>query len=191
MTTDSLQLFPQRAGPEIRCHRRGGGRAREAIERGTSREGTMVNEPPPRRVDRREVPGHGWPLIDLIQEGIIRAHPRRRGKLELAPRISSSRVRDVVIRRRCRRRGEHARTIRIPVHIVEREQKIERAEREVHPAARGARRMRRSPRRPEAEPKQRQGGARGGTHRGKPRKASGDDSAHRLRRSRTRTARSR
>src|SRR4051812_24600662 len=135
MTTDSLQLFLNEAGryplltavEEVELSKR--------IERGDrAAKDLMINSNLRLVVSiAKKYQGHGLSLLDLIQEGIIgliRAVEKfdwRRG--DKFSTYATWWIRQAV------QRGvaNKARTIRIPVHIVEREQKIARAERDLTP----------------------------------------------------------
>ena len=72
--------------------------------------------------------GLGVPFLDLIQERNTRPQPRR--EVRLAPRLQVLDLRPGGSGSPCRRAvANHARTIRVPVHVVERQQKLSRAAR--------------------------------------------------------------
>jgi RNA polymerase primary sigma factor len=132
-TTDSLQLFLNEAGryplltaaQEVELAKR--------IEDGDkSAKDLLVNSNLRLVVSiAKRYQGHGLTLLDLIQEGII-GLIRAAEKFDWRKGFKFSTYATWWIRQAVQRGvANKSRTIRIPVHIVEREQKIARAEREL------------------------------------------------------------
>ena len=132
-TTDALQLFLNEAGryklltapEEIELAKR--------IERGDKEAKDLMINSNLRLVVSiaKKYQGHGISLLDLIQEGII-GLIRAVEKFDWRRGFKFSTYATWWIRQAVQRGvANKSRTIRIPVHIVEREQKISRAEREL------------------------------------------------------------
>src|SRR3954462_15585038 len=133
MTTDSLQLFLNEAGRYPLLTAAEEVELAKAIEHGDKlAKDRMVNSNLRLVVSiAKKYQGHGLPLIDLIQEGII-GLIRAVEKFDWRRGFKFSTYATWWIRQAVQRGvANKSRTIRIPVHIVEREQKISRAEREL------------------------------------------------------------
>src|SRR5579884_4063390 len=133
MTTDSLQLFLNEAGryklltaaEEVELAKR--------IERGDKEAKDLLINSNLRLVVSiaKRYQGHGLSLLDLIQEGII-GLIRAAEKFDWRKGFKFSTYATWWIKQAVQRGvANKARTIRIPVHVVEREQKVLRAEREL------------------------------------------------------------
>src|SRR5438309_6428516 len=133
MTTDSLQLFLNEAGRYPLLTAAQEVELAKAIERGDKRaKDRMVNANLRLVVSiAKKYQGHSLPLIDLIQEGII-GLIRAVEKFDWRRGFKFSTYATWWIRQAVQRGvANKSRTIRIPVHVVEREQKVLRAERDL------------------------------------------------------------
>jgi RNA polymerase primary sigma factor len=132
-TTDALQLFMNEVGRHPLLTAKEEVELAKRIERG-DREAKeqMINSNLRLVVSiAKRYQGHGLSLLDLIQEGII-GLIRAVEKFEWRRGYKFSTYATWWIRQAVQRGvANKAREIRIPVHIVEREQKIARAEREL------------------------------------------------------------
>jgi len=133
MTTDSLQLFLNEVGRYPLLDAAAEVELAKRIERGDARaKEAMINANLRLVVSiAKRYQGHGLSLLDLIQEGII-GLIRAVEKFDWRRGFKFSTYATWWIRQAVQRGvANKSRTIRIPVHIVEREQKIARAEREL------------------------------------------------------------
>ncbi|MDE3191726.1 MAG: sigma-70 family RNA polymerase sigma factor, partial [Acidobacteriota bacterium] len=133
MTTDSLQLFLNEAGRYPLLTAAEEVELAKKIERGDQQaKDRMINSNLRLVVSiAKRYQGHGLSLLDLIQEGII-GLIRAVEKFDWRRGYKFSTYATWWIRQAVQRGvANKSRTIRIPVHIVEREQKIARAEREL------------------------------------------------------------
>ncbi len=132
-TTDSLQLFLNGAGRFPLLSAAQEVELAKAIETGDKRAKDLLVNSNLRLVVSiaKRYQGHGLTLLDLIQEGII-GLIRAAEKFDWRKGFKFSTYATWWIRQAVQRGvANKARTIRIPVHIVEREQKIARAERDL------------------------------------------------------------
>src|SRR4051812_9251781 len=132
-TTDSLQLFLNEAGRYPLLTAAQEVELAKAIERGDKRAKDLLVNSNLRLVVSiaKKYQGHGLTLLDLIQEGII-GLIRAAEKFDWRKGFKFSTYATWWIRQAVQRGvANKARVIRIPVHIVEREQRITRAEREL------------------------------------------------------------
>ena len=132
-TTDSLQLFLNEAGRYPLLTAAQEVELAKAIERGDKDAKDLLVNSNLRLVVSiaKKYQGHGLTLLDLIQEGII-GLIRAAEKFDWRKGFKFSTYATWWIRQAVQSGvANKARVIRIPVHIVEREQKISRAEREL------------------------------------------------------------
>ncbi len=132
-TTDALQLFLNEAGRYPLLTAAEEVELAKLIERGEkAAKDRMINSNLRLVVSiAKKYQGHGLSLLDLIQEGII-GLIRAVEKFDHRKGFKFSTYATWWIRQAVQRGvANKSRTIRIPVHIVEREQKINRAEREL------------------------------------------------------------
>jgi RNA polymerase primary sigma factor len=132
-TMDSLQLFLNEAGRYPLLTAAQEVALAKSIEQGDKEAKDLLVNSNLRLVVSiaKKYQGHGLTLLDLIQEGII-GLIRAAEKFDWRKGFKFSTYATWWIRQAVQRGvANKARTIRIPVHIVEREQKIARAEREL------------------------------------------------------------
>jgi len=132
-TTDALQLFLNEAGRYRLLTAEDEVELAKRIERGDkAAKDLMINSNLRLVVSiAKRYQGHGLSLLDLIQEGII-GLIRAVEKFDYRKGFKFSTYATWWIRQAVQRGvANKSRTIRIPVHIVEREQKLARAEREL------------------------------------------------------------
>jgi RNA polymerase primary sigma factor len=133
MTTDSVQLFLNAAGRYPLLTAAEEVELAKLVERGDRQaKDKMINSNLRLVVSiAKKYQGHGLSLLDLIQEGII-GLIRAVEKFDWRRGYKFSTYATWWVRQAVQRGvANKSRTIRIPVHIVEREQKIARAEREL------------------------------------------------------------
>jgi RNA polymerase primary sigma factor len=132
-TTDALQLFLNEAGRYKLLTAEEEVELAKGIERGDKQAKDLMINSNLRLVVSiaKRYQGHGLSLLDLIQEGII-GLIRAVEKFDYRKGFKFSTYATWWIRQAVQRGvANKSRTIRIPVHIVERETKIARAEREL------------------------------------------------------------
>src|SRR5438046_5088962 len=132
-TTDALQLFLNEAGRYKLLVAEEEVELAKLIERGDKQAKDLMINSNLRLVVSiaKRYQGHGLSLLDLIQEGII-GLIRAVEKFDYRKGFKFSTYATWWIRQAVQRGvANKSRTIRIPVHIVEREQKLARAEREL------------------------------------------------------------
>src|SRR6201989_2894356 len=134
-TTDSLQLFLNEAGRYPLLTAAQEVELAKAIERGDKRAKDLLVNSNLRLVVSiaKKYQGHGLTQLDLIQEGII-GLIRAAEKFDWRKGFKFSTYATWWIRQAVQRGvANKSRTIRIPVHIADREQRIARAERMLAP----------------------------------------------------------
>ncbi len=132
-TTDALQLFINEAGRYRLLTAEDEVELAKRIERGDKEAKDLMINSNLRLVVSiaKRYQGHGLSLLDLIQEGII-GLIRAVEKFDHRKGFKFSTYATWWIRQAVQRGvANKSRTIRIPVHIIEREQKLARAEREL------------------------------------------------------------
>ena len=133
LSTDSLQQFLNEAGRYPLLTAAQEVELAKAIERGDKRAKDLLVNSNLRLVVSiaKKYQGHGLTLLDLIQEGII-GLIRAAEKFDWRKGFKFSTYATWWIRQAVQRGvANKSRTIRIPVHVVEREQKVARTEREL------------------------------------------------------------
>ncbi|HXY84141.1 MAG TPA: sigma-70 family RNA polymerase sigma factor [Gaiellaceae bacterium] len=134
-TTDALQLFLNEAGKYKLLTAQEEVELAKRVERGDKEAKDLMINSNLRLVVSiaKRYQGHGVSLLDLIQEGII-GLIRAVEKFDWRRGYKFSTYATWWIRQAVQRGvANKSRTIRIPVHVAEREQKIARAERELMP----------------------------------------------------------
>jgi RNA polymerase primary sigma factor len=134
-TTDALQLFMNEVGRYPLLTKEQEVELAKRVERGDKEAKDLMINSNLRLVVSiaKKYQGHGLSLLDLIQEGII-GLIRAVEKFDYRRGFKFSTYATWWIRQAVQRGvANKARGIRIPVHIVEREQKVARAERELLP----------------------------------------------------------
>ena len=196
---ESLRQFLNEVSSAPLADRRRGGRAREADRAGRPRgqgpHGQL--EPAAGGLDRQALPGAARLAAGPDPGGHAGPDPRRR-EVRLAPRLQVLDLRDLVDPPGDRARiANKARTIRVPVHVLQRERKILRAEPDAGRRARSSADRRGGRAGGGAAGPAGPGGARRGARGHEPRQAGGRGRGHLARRllrrarMRSRTARSR
>ena len=156
MTTDSLQLFLKDIGKVRLLTAEEEVELAKRIERGDLDAKQKMVESNLRLVVSiaKNYRNQGLPFLDLIQEGTL-GLVRAAEKFDYRKGFKFSTYATWWIRQAIARAlADKARTIRIPVHVVEKLNKIGRAERKLSPSWAASRPRRRSPRSPAIEPEE-------------------------------------